>query len=184
MISLFKRVNRHVLYFAVGIAVTFSVLKELLMVSAATAYTMGMAFSTFVAVVTVLSVLMFALFTRLLVYLSFRICVTIFARKSGLLYPFPIFFRDYESTTLSFSLLCFLIAGAVSLPALFLPTLSDVLGALRSVVTWFFLAIGAAYFVKHNGHDYDKKSLAFSLSIVPLVLVAITLALTVVEVVR
>ena len=172
------------MYFAVGIAVTFSILKDMLKVTAATAYLSGMGYDALVVAVMILSALLFALFARVLVVISFRICGAIFTRNNGMFSPFPIGYRDYESTALAFALPCFLIEGVLVLPALFLPTLSRVLDPLRTLTNWVFLALGAAYFVKHNGHDYDRKSLAISLSVIPLVLIGLSLFLLVLEVVR
>ena len=184
MIGLLKKANAHLMYALVGIAVTFSVLKDLLTFSAAIAYTMGMSYTTYAVLFVLLSALLFALIARLLVRVSFRICGAIFTRNSGMLYPFPIGFREYESTALAFAFPCFFVAGLFVLPALFLPTLSNVLGALRTVVNWTFLALGAAYIVKRFGHDYDRKSLAISLSVIPLALLVFSLVLTIAEVVR
>lgn len=172
------------MYVLVGIAVTFSVLKDLLKVSAATAYLSGMAYSTLAVAVAIISVLMFSLLARLLATVSFRICGAIFTRSNGMFSPFPIGYRDFESTALAFALPCFLIGGLLVLPALFLPTLSRVLDPLRTLTNWAFLAVGAAHVVKHYGHDYDRKSLAISLSVIPLVLVGLSLFLLILEVVR
>ena len=168
----------------VGIAATFSMLGNFLTVAGALAYQTAMNFTTLVIFVVLLSVVIFSFLARLLAYLSFRIVGGIFTRKSGMLYPFPIGYKDYVSTVLAFSLPCFLIEGLVELPALFIPTLGTVLGAVSSLVTWVFLALNAWYFVKKNGHDYDRRSLAFSLSIIPLVIVAFSLIMNIVGVLR
>ena len=184
MIGLLRKVNRHVMYLLIGVTATFSVVKDLLKVSVATAYVSGMAPSTLVVAAAILSVLIFSLFARLLVRVSFRICGAIFTRSNGMFSPFPIGFTDYESTALAFALPCFLLGGVLVLPALFLPTLSEVLDPLRTLTNWSFLALGAAYGVKRYGHDYDRKSLAISLSVIPLVLVGLSLFLLISEVVR
>ena len=184
MITLLKKANKHIMYFAVGASVTFSVLKDLLKVSAAYSYMAGVSYSTLATAVLLLSVGIFALLARLLVRISFRVCGAIFTRKNAMFSPFPIGFRDYESTSLAFSLPCFLLGGLLVLPALFYPTITRVMDPLRTVTNWAFLALGAAYFVKNNGHDYDRKSLAFSLSVIPLVLIGLSLVLLILEVVR
>jgi len=184
MIGLLKRGNKHLMYFAVGFAGTFAIFKDLLKVSAATSYLTGMSYSTLAVSVSVLSVMLYALLARVLVTISFRVSGAIFTRNNGMFSPFPIGFRDYESTALAFAFPCFLIGGVVVLPALFLPTLSRVLDPLRTVTNWVFLALGASYFVKNNGHDYDRKSLAISLSVIPLALLGISLILLISEVAR
>ena len=97
MISILKKANKHVRYVAVGIAVCFSLLKDLLSVSVAASYSTGTSFSALVLFVMLLSVAMFAVLARVLVYVSFRICGAIFTKKSGMLYPFPIGFREFAS---------------------------------------------------------------------------------------
>ena len=184
MIGVLKKANRHVMYLLIGAAVTFSVLKDLLSVSVATAYLSGMPAATLIASVAVVSVLLFSLLARLLVTITFRICGAIFLRNNGMYSPFPIVFGEYESTALAFALPCFLLGGLLVLPALFLPTLSRVLDPLRTLTHWSFLAFGAAYAVKRFGHVYDRKSLAISLSVIPLVLVGISLLLLILEVAR
>jgi len=168
----------------VGVAAAFSMLGDFMMVSGAIAYQLSMNYKTMVIMVSIFSVVIFALIARLLIYVSFRISGGIFTRKSGMLYPFPIGYRDYVGTVLAFSLPCFLLCALIEIPTLFVPTLSNVLGAVRSIVMWGFLALNAFYFVKKSGHDYDRKSLAISLSVVPLVIMGLSLIVNVVEVVR
>ena len=184
MIGLLKRSNKHFMYFAVGAAGTFSIFKDLLKVSAATSYLTGISYAALTWTVAILSIFLYALIARVLVTISFRISGAVFTRNNGMFSPFPIGFRDYESTALAFALPCFLIGGLVVLPALFLPTLSRVLDPIRTVTNWVFLALGASFFVKHNGHDYDRKSLAISLAVIPLVLLGLSLILLISEVAR
>jgi len=184
MIGVLKKANRHFMYFAVAIAVTFSIAKDLLKIAAATAYMTGMTYNTLLWSVTIASILMFALFARLLVMISFRICGAIFTRSNKMFSPFPIGYHDFESTALAFALPCFLLGGVLVLPAFFLPTLSRVLDPIRTVANWIFLALGASYFVKNNGHDYDRKSLAISLAVIPLFLLGFSLILLIAEVAR
>lgn len=172
------------MYALTGAAVTFAMLKELLLVAGTSAYTAGMSYKTLVLFVAIFSVLLFALLARVLVYVAFRLNGAIFTRKSGMLYPFPIGYRDFEATALAFSFPCFLIAGLVSLPALFLPTLSSVAEAVRGLVIWTALALNVLYFMKNNAHDYDKKSLAVSLSLLPMVLLGVSLGVNLVGVIR
>lgn len=184
MIGLLKRINKHLMYFAVGIAGTFAIFKDLMKTASAMSYLTGMQYSTLLISVTIAAVLLYALIARALVSISFRICGAIFTRNNAMFSPFPIGFRDYESTALAFTFPCFLIGGLLVLPAVFLPTLSRVLDPLRSMTNWLFLALGASYFVKNNGHDYDRESLAISLSVIPLVLLGLSLILLIAEVAR
>ena len=108
----------------------------------------------------------------------------IFARKSGLLYPFPIVYPDYEVTLCAFLALGLLLGGLVHLPAMFLPALSSVLSAARTVVFWGTIVVSIAFFLKKYAHDYDKKSLAYALILVPLILLSISFVLSLVEVIR
>ena len=184
MIDFLKKANSNLMCALVGIAVTFSMLGNFLSAAGAIAFQMSMNYTTLIIFVLLFSVVIFALFARLLAYLSFRIVGGIFTRKSGMLYPFPIGYRDYVSTVLAFSLPCFLIGGIVELPTLFIPTLGTVLGAVSSLVTWTFIALNAWYFVKKNGHDYDRRTLAISLSVIPLVIIGFSLIVNIVGVVR
>ena len=184
MIGALKKWNKYLLYALLGVAMGFATLRDLFMISGMAAYTVGSSYATLLTVVAIFSVIIFALIGKLVIYLSFRINGAIFSRKSGLLYPFPIGYRDYESTSLVFLIFAFLLAGAVSLPSLFLPTLQNVLGVVRTLVIWTFLALTVRFFLKHNSHYYDRKTLAFSLSILPLIFLGINLLLGIVEVVR
>ena len=172
------------MYALTGAAVAFAMLKDILMVAGTSTYLAGMSYKALLTFSLLFSILIFALFARVLVYVFFRINGSIFTKKSGMLYPFPILYRDFEATALAFAFPCFLIAGLVVLPALFLPTLSTVADALRSLVLWTSQALTVLYFMKNNAHDYDKKSLAVSLSVLPLVILGFSLVVNVLEVVR
>ena len=184
MIGLLKRINKYVLYLLTGAAVTFSILRVLFSAAGTSAYLTGMSYRTLLTFMLLFGVLFFALVAKLLIHVAFRINGAIFTRKSGMLYPFPIGYRDFEATVLAFSFPCFLIAGLVSLPAFFLPTFSSIAEALRSLVIWISLALNVGYFLKNNAHDYDKKSLSISLSVVPLVLLGLSLLTNVLGVIR
>lgn len=185
MIGLLKKANKHLMCFLVGVAVTFSMLPELLMISVTAAYTTGTSsYAVLVIFASAFSVLIFAFLFKFLIFIAFRINGAIFTRKSGMLYPFPIGFRDFESTVLAFSFPCFLLSGLVMLPTVFLPTFADVAGAIRTLTIWVFLAWNVAYFLKNHAHDYDKKSLAFSLSILPVVILGLSLVTNLLGVIR
>ena len=184
MITLLKKINRYIVYAIFGVVITFAALSDLLMMSSSTAYTMGTGYSTLIVTVVLFSALLVGLLAKLFVVISYRISLMIFARKSGLLYPFPISFPDYEATVCAFLIPGMLLGGLAHLPALFLPSLSAVLGAVRFIFFWGSVVCAVAFFLKKYAHDYDKKSLAFSLTMLPLVLTSISFVITLVEVIR
>lgn len=184
MIGALKKINRPILYFLVGVAATFMMLGELLMITGSSAYSTGTSFAVLLVFVVIFSVLLFALLIKVMVHVAFRINGAIFTKKSGMLYPFPIGFTDFEGTSLAFLFPVFFLCGVLLLPVIFFPTLSRVFGAIRTVAVWGSLALIVRHFVKNYSHDYDRKSLAFSLSVVPIVLLFLSLALLIVEVVR
>lgn len=170
------------MYFLVGVAFTLSTIKDLFMVVGAFAYSWGVSYLALLISGGVGMVAVAALLARLIVYLAYRLNGAIFTRKSGMLYPFPISYRDFESTVLAFTLPCFLLSGIVVFPAFFLPTVALVLDAIVPLIRYAFLAVTFSYFLKYYAHDYDKRSLAFSLSIVPLIIIGFTLILAIVGV--
>ena len=184
MIEFLKKINRFVLYGIVGVVAAFAVLSDFLMLTNTTAYTMGSGSASLVVSVLLFSVPLLALFAKLMVFVSYRIDLVIFARRSGLLYPFPIVYPDYEVTLCAFFALGLLLGGSVHLPSLFLPSLSSVLSAARTVVFWGCIVAAVAFLHKKYAHDYDKKSLAFSLVMLPLVLLSVSLVIALVEVIR
>ena len=182
MIRLLKKAPPLLLFALTGASFYFSQLAVSLQLVGAAAYLSGVSYPTLVVSVSIATVLLAALIAKVLLRVSFRITGAIFSRKSGLLYPFPIAYGDFTRTILSFSIVCFLICGITGIPALFLPSLMRVTSAVRSVVIWLFLALSARYFLKNNAHDYDKNSLAFSLGVIPLVIIGLNVILTVAEV--
>ena len=184
MIERLKKAPPTLLFALTGLAFYFSQLALSLELTAAAAYISGVSYEALIVSVSIGTILFAALIAKLLIYLSFRIGVAIFSRKSGMLYPFPITYGDYVKTTLVFACLCLIVCGVLGIPDLFFPTLTRVSSAIRSVVIWLTLALIVRYFLKHNANDYDKKALAFSLGVIPLVLVGLTVVLTIVEVVR
>ena len=120
----------------------------------------------------------------MIVYISYRIDNAIFLKKSGLLYPFPIAFADFEIIACAFLIPGILICGLVHLPVLFLPSLSRILGAVRTLVLWATITVLFAFYLKHFSHDYDKKSLAYSLILIPVIILSVSMALMLVEVIR
>ena len=182
MINLFRKCNQTLLLFLNGAAFYFSMLYYSFSIVGMAAVLTGTAYTTLMITVSLFFVLIATLLAKLLSHVAFRIAGAVFTRKSGMLYPFPIHYGDFIKTVLSFSFICLMICGLVSLPILFIPTLSTVLGAVRSLVMWVFLFIGARYMVREFSHDYDKRTLAVSLSVLPFILIGLTLALTVLEV--
>lgn len=178
MIAFLKKRNRYVMYALLGIAATFSLLSEMMMVVSSFAYTAGFSYGVFLGISLFFTVVLFSFLAKLIIFLAYRINGRIFTRHSGLLYPFPIGYRDYEATALAFATLCFLVSGAVSLPSFFLPTFSDISDAIVLLVRYAFLALHVSYFMKHYAHDYDKRALAFSLSIIPIVTMSFRLLMT------
>ena len=179
MINAMKKLNPYLLAFLTGAAFWFSVMSYMLSVVGAAALMTGTNYVSALVTTTVITVLFYALIAKLLVRVAFRIVGGIFTRKSGMLYPFPIRFGEFTGVVLSFAFICFLIGGIICLPLLFFPTLSTVLGAVRTLTIWVFLFIGTRYFIVHYTHDYDRKALAVALSVIPFVLVGLTLLLTI-----
>ena len=184
MITFLKKINRYIIYAVLGVLGTFALLEDLLSMANTSAYASGMSFTTLLPWVIVFSVLLLGLLVKLLIYISYRINNAIFVRKSGLLYPFPIPFAEYEVTACAFLFFGLLACGAVHLPAIFLPSLSRILGAVRSLLLYGTIVLIIAYFLKKYAHDYDKKSLAYALILVPLILLSISFVLSLVEVIR
>ena len=184
MITFLRKINRYLLYAIIGALITFAVLSDLLMITNTAAYTSGVSFTGLLIPVLIFSVLLLGLLFKLIVYISFRIDNAIFLRKSGLLYPFPIAFGDYEIIACAFLIPGILICGLIHLPVLFLPSLSRVLGAVRTLTLWGTMTLLIAFFLKHFSHDYDKKSLAYSLTLIPVIILSVSFALTLVEVIR
>ena len=182
IIERLKKLNPYLLLFLTGVTFWFSMMYYTFSIVGTAAAMTGSGYVTMLVTVSLMSVLFSALIANLLVRVTFRIVGGLFSRFSGLLYPFPIRFGEFSRTLLSFSFLCFFVCGLVSLPVLFLPTLSLVLGAVRTLTTWIFLFLGARYFVKTYSHDYDRKALVTALSVIPLVLVGLSLILAIVEV--
>ena len=182
MISALRKVPQPILLLMNGIAFYLSMLSYIFSIAGAMAAMQGLGFVSILVWSSVFMVVLASLLAKFLVYVTYRISGGIFIRKSGLLYPFPIHYPEFTETVLSFSFICLILCALVELPVFFLPTLSQVLGAVRSLVMWIFLFLGARYLVRTYGHDYDKKSLAIALSVIPFVLVGVTLALTIWEV--
>ena len=182
MIRTLRKLNPYILLLLTGITFWFSMLNYTFSVVGTAALMTGSGYVSMLASVSVLMVIFSALLAKLLLRVSYRIVGGVFTRRSGMLYPFPIRFGEFGRVVLSFAFICFFCCGLVSLPLLFFPTLSSVLGAVRTLTMWVFLFLGARYFVKHYSHDYDKKALATSLSVIPLVLVGLNLAFAIWEV--
>ncbi len=70
------------------------------------------------------------------------------------------------------------------LPSLFYPSLTGILGRVRTILFWAAIAFVVYYFMKHNAHDYDQKTLVSSLSVLPLILAGLNLFFGILEVVR
>ncbi len=184
MIEFLKRRNRYLIYLVAGVVLTFALLGDLLSIISTTAYTTGTSYTTLLISVFVFSALLLGLLTKFLVYIAYRISNAIFARKSGMLYPFPIGFHEFEATVYAFLIPGLLVCGLVYFPVVFLPSMTRILSAIRTLALWTALALIVRFCLKNYAHDYDKKSLAYSLILIPLILLGISLALTLVEVVR
>ena len=184
MITFLKKINRYVIYAVLGILGTFSMLEDLLTLTSTTAYSSGMSFGMLLPWVMVFSAVLLGLVIKLIIYIAYRIDNAIFVRKSGLLYPFPIPFTEFELTACAFLLPALLLGGLAHLPVLFLPSLSRILGAVRSLILYGGIVAIIAFFLKRYAHDYDKNSLANALIMVPLILLSLSFVLTLVEVIR
>ena len=184
MIDFLKKAPNWALYLLTGLAFYVSELALSLELVSAAAYLSGVSYAALIVSVSLFTSVLAAFLAKLLIYFSYRIGGAIFTRKSGMLYPFPLLYGDYTKTVLAFSIVCLTICGITGIPVLFLPTLTRVASAVRSVITWLFLALGVRYFLKRYAHDYDEAALSFALGVIPLVLVALTVVLTIVEVVR
>ena len=184
MITFLRKINRHIYYVLLGVVATFAMLSELLAMTYTTAYSSGASASTLIPWVVVFSVLIFGLISKLMIYLFYRISTAIFIRKSGLLYPFPIPFSEFETFSCAFIVLGGLLCGLAHLPVLFLPSLSRVLGAVRLFLLFSTLVGLIAFYLKKYAHDYDKKSLAYALILIPMIVLGLSLGLTIWEVVR
>ena len=182
MINALRKLPQPILLGMNGVAFYLSMLFYTFSIVGAMATLEGMGFVMLLVWSSIFMIVLSALLAKLLVYVAYRVSGGVFIRKSGMLYPFPIRYDEFTRTVLSFSFLCFILCAIVELPVLFLPTLSRVLGAVRSLVMWTFLFLGAHHLVRAYGHDYDRKSLATALSVIPFVLVSVTLALTIWEV--
>ena len=184
MITFLKKINRYLIYLFLGLFATFALLEDMLRLANTTAYSSGMTFTGLLPWVIVFSVLLLGLLVKLAIYISFRINNAFFSRKSGLLYPFPIPFTDYEVTACAFLLPGLLLCGLVHLPVLFFPSLASVLGAVRSLILWGTVVLIIFFFQKKYAHDYDTNSLAYSLTLLPMILLTLSFVLTLVEVIR
>ena len=184
MITFLKKINRYIIYAVLGVIGTFALLADLLTMTNTTTYLSGMSFTTLLPWVIVFSAVLLGLLVKLLIYIAYRIDNAIFVRKSGLLYPFPILFAEFEVTTCAFLFFGMLACGLVYLPVLFLPSLSRILGAVRSLLLYGTIVLLIAYFLKKYAHDYDKKSLAYALILGPLILLSVAFVLSLVEVIR
>ena len=184
MIALLKKLPPIALFLLSGAAFYFSELALSLQLITAAAYLTGSSYAALVVSVSLVTIGLAALAARVICYFSFRVVGAIFTGKSGMLYPFPIDYGEFVKTLLSFSILCFTVCGIAGIPALFFPTLSLVLSAVRSLVTWVTFSLAVVYFVKRHSHDYDRRTLTFSLSVIPFALILLTVVLTIAEVVR
>ena len=184
MITFLRKINRYLLYAIMGVAITFALLSDLLTVTTTAAYSSGVSFTGLLIPTIIFSILLLGLLFKLIVYISYRIDNAIFLKKSGLLYPFPIAFADFEIIACAFLIPGILICGLVHLPVLFLPSLSRILGAVRTLVLWATITVLFAFYLKHFSHDYDKKSLAYSLILIPVIILSVSMALMLVEVIR
>ncbi len=184
MITFLKKINRYVIYAVLGVLGSFAMLEDLLTMTSTTAYSSGMSFGAMLPWVIIFSVVLLGFIIKLLVYITFRIDNAIFVRKSGLLYPFPIPFTEFELTACAFLLPALLLGGLAHLPVLFLPSLSRILGAVRSLILYGSVVAAIAYVLKKYAHDYDKNSLANALILLPTILLSVSFVLTLVEVIR
>ena len=179
MLNFIKKINQTLLLALTGLAFWFSIMQYTFSVVAMTVEFSGGNYTSMIVGVSVITALFSAFMAKLLVHVTFRIVGGIFTKKSGMLYPFPIHYGEFGNVVLFFSVLCFAICGIVNLPLLYFPGLSNVIGAIRNLITWLFLLLGANFFLKHYSHDYDRKALAVSLSVIPFVLIGLTTVLTI-----
>ena len=177
-----KRIKPFVLFCLTGIAFYFSRIATTFQLIGSASVLTGSSYASLMVAVAITTVILSALIAKLVLRVAFRIAGAVFTKESGRLFPFPIHYGEFTSICLLFAIPCLLLCGATEIPVLFFPTFMRVASAIRSVVIWVFLALGALYFMRRYAHDYDKKSLAVSLSVVPLFIVGITLALTIVEI--
>ena len=184
MIAFLKKINRYFVYGAAGVALTFSFLYEILRITAATAYSSGISFGALLTLVLIFSVVIGSFLTKILVFIFYRIDSAIFLRRCGLLFPFPIGFTDFECTAFAYLIPYFLLGGLLSIPVLFFPGLSFLFGAIRTVLFWGDIALIIKHFLKYYSSDYDKRTLAFSLIIIPICLAAFSAGAALFEVIR
>ena len=182
MINALRKLPQPILLGMNGVAFYLSMLSYTFSIAGAMATVEGLGYVMLLVWSSIFMVVFAALLSKLLIYVTYRVSGGVFIRRSGMLYPFPIRYDEFTRTALSFSVVCLMLCALVELPVLFLPTLSRVLGAVRSLVMWTFLFLGARHFVRTYGHDYDRKALAIALSVIPFVLVGVTLGLTIWEV--
>ena len=182
MIGVMKKANQYLLLFLTGAAYWFSKIAYTFSIASMATETMGMNYTSFLITMSVVMALFSAFVAKILVHISYRIVGAIFTRRSGMLYPFPLRYGEYSGIVLSFAFLCLMLCGLIGLPELFIPSLSSLLGAIKTLVVWVFYFIGSKYFVDRFAHDYDRKALAISLSVIPFVLMGITIVLAVMEV--
>ena len=167
-----------------GASLSFALLSDTLLIAATASYTTGTDYTALVAVMLIISVVLFGLLSKLLIFITYRLSHNLFVRKSGLLYPYPIHFHEFEAVVYAFYIPGLLICGVLHLPALFLPSFSRVLSAVRHFALWIVLVLCFRYLIKHFSHEYDKKTLAYSLLLVPMIMLGVSLALVVVGLLR
>ena len=184
MIALLKKLNRYVVYMIAGASMSFALLSDTLLIATTAAYTTGTDYTTLLVIMLVLSIALFGLLSKLLIFITYRLSSNIFLRKSGLLYPYPILFYDFEAVIYAFYIPGLLLCGAVHLPALFLPSFARVLSAVRHFMLWVTLVLTFRYLIKNYSHEYDKKTLAYSLFLVPMIMLGVSLGLIVVGLLR
>ena len=184
MIEFLRKINRYFVYAAAGISLVFSFLYEIIRITGATAYSSGISFAALLVLVLLFSAIIASFVVKFLVYVFYRIDGAIFLRRCGLLFPFPIGVTDFEVTVFAYLIPYFLLCGLLSIPVFFFPGLSFVFGAIRTVLFWGDLALIIKHFLKYYSSDYDKRTLAFSLIIIPICLVAVSAGLAFMEVIR
>ena len=167
-----------------GASLSFALLSDTFLIATTASYATGTPYTTLVAVMLIISVVLFGLLSKLLIFITYRLSNNLFMRKSGLLYPYPILFYDFEVVIYAFYIPGLLICGALHLPALFLPSFSRVMSAVRHFALWVTLVLALRYLIKHFSHEYDKKTLAYSLLLVPMILLGVSLGLVAVGLLR
>lgn len=167
-----------------GAALSFALLSDTFLIAATASYTVGADFGTLLALMLVISVALFGLLSKFLICITYRISHNLFVKKSGLLYPYPILFHEFSAVVYAFYIPGLLVCGVLHLPAFFLPSFARVLSAVRHFALWVVLVLCFRYLIKHFSHEYNKKTLAYSLLLVPMIMLGVSLVLVAVGLLR